>query len=196
MKSSIALKQHIAGFWGDHYMELAMKDLLYDNRITDVVEVGIYMGGTTARFARMAPHTYGVEEDERYFKHANKLVGDRCDVTLINNLPEPFLEAICPKLTGPTLFYFNTRWGSDNAVHYWLPKLAKCACKPVIVVSGVHVPYRPDLQYNTYRRRAIDWDLIQPAIESIYGEEGYAYTYNGKAAGAKLGIIMIEPLHP
>lgn len=191
------LQQNRLGFEGDTHLKNQFELLVQHHKIDAIIETGTYLGSTTVKFAEMVPAVFTIESNAAYYNQAKEYItsSGRDNITQFFGssaltLPMVIVEA---SVFENKLFFLDAHWGENNPLLQELAVIAKAGLKPVIVIHDFKVPECPELGFDSYNGQDYTWDWIAPAVEAIYGSDGYSYFYNKEATGAKRGVIFIEP---
>lgn len=168
-------------------------------QITEVVETGTCFGSTTLFFADNFKCVTTTEINPKYHAIAAHRARGRENVVMLLGSSEDFMPILAKnskerqdKLAIKTLYYLDAHWFTCP-LQSELSAIASAGLKPVIVIHDVQSPHNPDLGYDTYNKQPFTYNWLKPSLDSIYGTNGYDYTHNTTATGAKRGILYVTP---
>jgi hypothetical protein len=198
LKGSMSGSLYPEAFEGDGFIEVELRRLVAFWEIRTIFETGTYQGKTTLALAEMPPAEYigTIEIQPEYVELAEHLqsnrkvrrfIGDSADV--LNTMLAEFIEP------GPMLFYLDAHWGAHSPLLEELEAIAAAGLgePPVIAIHDFFNPLHPEYGFDTWDIGQYRLELVEPALEGIYGPGGWRHWYNDQAAGLKRGIIYIEP---
>jgi hypothetical protein len=184
-------------FGGDPHIELALRMLVEKWQVRTIVETGTHLGHSTIALARMGPAVVTIEKDAATWlltKELDKLGnvlrihGDSAEVLA-------WFETHVPRFGGRILFSLDAHWGEHSPLMDELAAIGRAdlVFLPVIAIHDFFNPFHPEYGFDTWDIGEYRLELIQAALDKIYGAGGWTHWYNDQAAGLKRGIIYIEP---
>lgn len=194
------LAQNALGFEGDTFLKEEVERLVKKWEVVSIIESGTYMGATSRELAKMAEHVFTIEINPPYYLQAREVQCEKSPVYLLGNSSEIIGgQFIVQSKFGNVFLLLDAHWQQYNPLIDELEVIAKARrgantnCKVIIAIHDFKVPDHPELGYDTYAGQDYEWSWIEQSIKNIYGEDGFTYHYNSEAAGAKRGVIFIEP---
>jgi Glycosyl transferases group 1 len=179
-------------FNGDGFIAAELRRLVRLHGIKVAVETGCYEGKTTEALADMVCEVVTIESDDRVWSLSNRLDAFT-NVRRIKGDSPKVLETLLPSLDRPILFYLDAHWGAHAPLLDELAAIAKAGLKPVISIHDFRNPKFPAYGFDTYDIGPYRWETIEESVRAIYGSSGWRHWYNEHAAGARRGIVYIEP---
>lgn len=163
--------------------------------IETVIELGSGVGGTTHWLCHNFKKVYSVEINDLFFSFTQKRIHGHRNVILIKGDTVEMLPGILCGEPDNILCWIDSHWLSNNPLLEELEIIAVSGLKPILAIHDMKVPNHPELGYDEYPAQNIvyEWSWIKPAVDKIYGENGYDYYYNSKATGAKRGCVFVTP---
>jgi hypothetical protein len=169
-------------------------------RITDVIETGTCFGSTTGFFADNFKCVTTTEINPKFHQIAKYRLRGRENVVCLYGDSLIFMDALAKnakerhdKMAIQTLFLLDDHWLEQCPLLSELSAIAAAKFRPVIVIHDVQSPHNPELGFDTYGGQAFTYEWLKPSLDSIYGANGYDYTHNTTATGAKRGILYVTP---
>lgn len=190
----------VSPFNGDRYIEKEFLKLKERFGITTAIETGTCLAGTTIFLGQNFDRTFTIEINKPWLKIAisrieNAGVGDKVKAYLGSS--ERVLDDIVQlySIGNETIIFLDAHWGGYCPLFDELKAIAKNKIKPVIAIHDFLVPGEPALGFDSYMDQPFTFEWIRPALDKIYGADGYEHYYNSidKSEGAKRGIIYITP---
>lgn len=179
-------------FNGDTYLKEHFERLVAKHGIKTIIETGTYKGDTTSALAKMADKVVTVEYNKDFLAEAMQSLKDIPNVEVWQGSSEKTLPYILKDIQQPVLLFLDAHWYNYNPLLDELKVIAAAGLKPVIVIHDFKVPNHPELKYDTYKGQAYEWSWITEDVKGIYGNN-FTVSYNDKATGAEVGVIIIEP---
>lgn len=180
------------GFSSDIYFKKEIEKIICDWKIKTIVETGTYQADTTISMAEMVEQVITIEINAQYLKYARhqiKQSGKNNIISIFGSSPKE-IEKL--NIDEPILFFLDAHWYEYNPLLDELKAIAeKKYNNSVIVIHDFKVPNK-NFGYDSYNGFDYDWNYIESAIKSIYGDN-FRYYYNEKASGGNRGIIFIFP---
>ena len=185
-------------FNSDKFIEERFIELRDKHDVKTVFETGTNEGDTTQWLAQNFKQVVSIENNETYLKKAFRRL-DKCENVILHNgdSGKDLHKLLHYADGGQCMFYLDAHWHS-----YWplldeLKQIADVGIKPVIAIHDCYNPNWLEVgltkgHYDEYKGQRLDYEYIKEAITDIYGIK-FVVSYNKIAAGAKRGIIYIEP---
>lgn len=189
------IERNMLGFEGDYIMKEAIVNLVAKHGIDVIVETGTFRGGTTAQFAKMVSQVVTIEVNQSFYNIARKNLDGIHNVSMfLGDSPVIMSKVLSsPAYVNKKIFFFlDAHWFAACPLLKELEVIADLGFKPVIVIHDFYVPGK-DFGYDSYNGQRFDFDFIKEKVERIYGNDGFEFSYNTEAEGAKRGVIYIEP---
>lgn len=187
--------RNLKGFESDDYMKAKFEEIIELHKVDIVIECGTYKGGTTKKLSKMCNEVIGIEINDVFFNITRSNVGYLENVTLYNEstlyaFPRIFAQKEIQK---SKLFIFIDSHWQDLPILKELALIKNFGLKPIIAIHDFKVPNHPELGYDSYGGKTLEWELIEAHIQDIYGVDGFTYEYNSKSNGAMRGVCYIYP---
>lgn len=194
------LEQNLKGFESDTFAREKINQIIIDKDIQTVIETGTYLGSTTRVFSEWVNEVHTIESSPISFAKAKETLNNYNNIWMYLGSSPEVLDDILPKIKyrdrikGVSLLCFlDAHWGQYLPLLDELAVIAKHEIKPkCIIIHDFFNPNHPELGYDTYNDKALEWSYIEAAITKIYGEN-YVKEYNSEATGAMRGIVYIYP---
>jgi len=186
-------------FNGDSLVAVRILDISDRLNLTRAVETGTCYGSTAMWLAEHFESVTSFEVEEAYFREAQLRCSLRgLQVNLIHGDSVSGLrDYLREHGSDATLFFLDAHWGEHCPLHDELRLIAESsggAFSSAIVVHDVKVPDRPDLGYDTYPDgEPFTLASMEELLDEIYGRGRYKADYNSDAAGARRGVLYVEP---
>lgn len=177
-------------FNGDHYLNAKFLELRDKHNIKHCIELGTCLGSSTLWLSDNFHEVSTCEINREFMTIAQERMAEHgC-----RNVNAYFGSSVdvLPLLLDnePSLIFIDSHWGANNPLLQELEIIKGFASNKVIVIHDFKVPGK-DFQYDTYPGITYEWEYIKESIHAIYPEP--KISYNERAAGAKVGVIIIEP---
>lgn len=196
------LQAATAPFNGDHFIAEEFLRLRDKHGLTAAIETGSYEGDTAVWLARHFAKVSSCElDDSKYAFCHDRFEREGAAVTLYKGSSEIVLPRMIADLglANDTLFFLDAHT-SGCAEGYCplmleLAAIAAAGLRPVIAIHDFKEPSgRLGFDYYNGQDYTLEW--ITPAVDAIYGAGHWTHYYNtpARAAGARRGIVYIEPL--
>lgn len=182
----------------DPFIEQAVARLKWKHQLNIAIETGTYHGVTTEWLGKRFEVAYTVEWVEanmnrarsRFQRSGLKNIG-----TAIGDSPEWLKRFIQTHPDGRFFIFLDAHWYDNNPLLRELEAIRLTGIRPVIAIHDFKNPQHPEYGFDEYPSQKIvyEWDYIAKEVEALYGKGKYLVNYNDHAAGAKRGVIYIEP---
>ena len=107
---------------------------------------------------------------------------------------EQLLPVLAKCLKDDTLFYLDAHNPHQTALRAELTGIHAAGLRPVIVIHDFQNPSHPEFGFDRYADGTVlNFDLVKPYLEQIYGADGYQHGFNQEATGARRGILWVTP---
>lgn len=175
----------------DNHLHDKFVQLIKDNAIEVVIETGTYHGRSTRAFADMGVIVHSVDSNSSYLAEARNYIGNMPNVMLHHGNSPDFLRVILPTLKDKNvLMFLDAHWEHHCPLIDELEIIAKSGVKPIIAIHDFKVPDK-DFGFDVYHGQPFEWSWIEPSVKKIYDK--FTHYYNTEAAGARRGVVFIEP---
>lgn len=175
----------------DNHLFDKFKQLITDNDIDTVIETGTYHGVSTNAFASMGVKVETIESQVNYFTLAQQSLIKLPNVMQHLGDSPKVLRSILPKFKdNKVLIFLDAHWNGTPLIEE-LEEIAASGLKPIIAIHDFKVPNK-DFGFDSYNGQDYTWEWIEPHVRAIYGND-FTHYYNTVAAGARRGVIFIEP---
>jgi hypothetical protein len=190
--STVTGSRHPEAFEGDWHIEEELRRLVGKWGVKTIVETGTHKGKSTRALAEMLCQVVTIEikpelEEIWHLSNVQLFVGDSGEL----------LGDLLPMLRWgePILFYLDAHWEEHSPLLEELEGIAGAELrnKPVIAIHDFYNPFHPEYGYDTWDIGPYRLELVEGALDKIYGARNWAHHYNEEAAGLKRGIIYVEP---
>lgn len=186
------MKNFSKSFNEDIILQSTFKQLVEKHSPEVLLETGTYEGDTTEYFASFGIPVISTEWFEHNYVIAKEKLKTEDNVTLLlgdsaTKISENFNLIESKKV----IAFLDSHGQEDKSCERELEVLSKLKNPPVILIHDFNVPGK-DFQGGGYDGHPYDYEYFKPYFDLIYGEDGYTYSYNEEATGARVGVIILE----
>lgn len=194
IESQDYIQRNLRGFEGDPFLKQEIKSLVAKFGIDIIIETGTFIGGTTRKFAGMVDKVITIESNKEYFEKARLNIDGLENVKQVLGQSQTALNNVLTKEVSAKnlLFFLDAHWGDYCPLKAEMKIIASKGIKPVIVVHDFYNPFVPDMGFDTYNGKKLNFAYIEPELKMIYGRD-YEFYYNKEAGGARRGVIFVHP---
>lgn len=177
----------------DAFFAERLREIVFEKKITCLVETGTNQGKSTAAFAACVERVIGIDIDPECITVAtlNCREAARENVRFIQGSSPVILDAILPGLPDETLYFLDAHWGEYWPLRDEILQIAKH--KPgcgVIIIHDCRVPDRP-FGYDQYGGRVCEYAYVADVL--TVWSPSHRIEYNREAAGSGVGILYVFP---
>lgn len=181
-------------FNGDIYLQETFKKLFKLHKPNMIIETGTYMGDTTEFLSSFNVPVITTEINKNFYNISCKKLNDIPNITMLfgdseNELKENFNKIKDKKI----LFFLDSHFFNDKILERELTLLKSLLIKPIIVIHDFYVPDK-DFAYDSWDDHRYDYDFYKEYFDELFGEDKYKHRYNIEASGARVGVIILEPI--
>jgi len=192
---TLLMPKQASSFNGDSYVANEFLKLKEEFSITNVIELGTCVGGTTKWLSENFEKVLTVEINADFRNIALQRLGGSGKVTSIlgDSVEQlPYMLSLCDSVP---LVFIDSHWNSHLPLFDELAIIKQSVLKPIIVIHDCKVPYEPNLGFDSYNGVDISYENIKSYLEDIYSVDRYEYYYNSdeKSTEVKRGVIYIKP---
>jgi len=189
------LPNQLSAFNGDTFVEKEFLSLRDKWNITNAVETGSYMFGTTLWLSDNFDKVYTFEIDNDLYKYGQTKISNKTNIkSYLSNSAEGLVQII-NEIDGNTIFFLDAHWYDYCPLLDELEIISKLKHTPIIAIHDFKTPY-PHLGYDSYKEDDFTIDFIVDKLKKIY-PNGFDYHYNNETeGGASRGLIFITPKEP
>lgn len=185
----------------DYYVAEKILSLKQKWDIKTVIETGTYQGDSTKWFGENFEKIYTVEVNPDFQKVAIKECESLNNIEFLLGDTTKIFPSLLSKIEERVLFYldahgFGRPCPTPQEMEFIASRIGeeKFFPDPIIIIHDFKNPNYPEYSYNTFFNFAYRWDLVEPFIRNIYRNK-FIYYFNEEAAGAKVGLLYVEPLN-
>lgn len=189
------LPNQLSAFNGDTFVENEFIKLRDEWNITNAVETGSYMFGTTLWLSDNFDKVYTFEIDNDLYNYGQDKISEKTNIkSYLSNSAEG-LGNIINELDGNTIFFLDAHWYDYCPLKDELEVISKLKHTPLIAIHDFKTPYE-HLGFDSYKGEDFTIDFIIDELKKIY-PNGFDYHYNNQTiGGASRGLIYITPKVP
>jgi hypothetical protein len=178
-------------FNGDFFLEKEFLRLRDKYNIKKAVETGSCLFSSTKWFSDNFNEVITYEMNSSFYEEGIKKIQNKNNVkALVCNSVDGLKQLeYTPKEN--IIFFLDAHWQAYCPLLDELETISKLDINPIIVIHDFKTN-NPEFGYDTHDGKDFDINLVAPKLSKIYPNE-YLYYYNTEAAGARRGVIFIEP---
>ena len=181
-------------FNGDIYLQETFTKLFKLHQPDMIIETGTYMGDTTEFLSSFNIPVITTEINKHFYNLSCEKLKSKTNVSILlgdseNKLNENIDKIINKKI----LFFLDSHFLNDNVLERELILLKNLLIKPIIIIHDFYVPNK-DFAYDVWDGHRYDYDFYKEYFDKLFGEDKYTYKYNTEALGARVGVIILEPI--
>jgi hypothetical protein len=193
---------------GDGYLAAEVLRLKKAHGVTCALETGTCLGSTTLWLAENFDKVWTCEVNAAYYDLASErftqyskphAIADNSfriwndPLTIVARRIDSKI-AVREDIQRVGLVFLDAHWNSHCPLLNELEAIAKAGAKPCIIIHDFHVPGTTFGFDSMPDGTPFCYNLIEPYLIAIYGEEGFKTNYPTKVEGANRGWISVEPV--
>jgi len=182
---------------GDGYLAAEVLRLKEAHGLSFAVETGMCLGSTTCWLSEHFEMVTTCEVNEVFFKigvlrtmRSGNVYPHLKESKHVVGLREPWVNEPSKRL-----YFLDAHWGDHCPLLDELDAIAKAGVKPCIIIHDFQVPGYREMGYDKMPDGTpFCYNMIEPYLIAIYGEDGFTTNYPTKVEGACRGWISIGPV--
>lgn len=181
---------------GDGYLAAEVLRLKAAHNIMSAIETGTCLGSTALWLAEHFAEVNTAEVNGAYFTLARKRMEP-----VLKDSPVPVMIHYGSSLdmlhkVSAGFYFLDAHWNEHCPLLEELEVIAKEGVRPCIIIHDFQVPGHPEMGFDKFPDGGTPfcYNLIEPYLIAIYGEEGFETNYPDKVEGANRGWISVEPV--
>jgi len=178
-------------FNGDFFLENEFLRLKNKYNIKKAVETGSCLFSSTKWFSDNFDEVITYEINSDFYEEGIKKIQDKNNVIALICNSVDGLKQLKYNPKENIVFFLDAHWQAYCPLLDELETISTFDINPIIAIHDFKTG-NPEFGYDAHNGQDFDLNLIADKLTKVY-PNGYNYYYNREAAGAKRGVIFIEP---